>query len=580
MPPERESGVDEHRVLVLAPYGRDATLTAGLLEQHGLAARVCPDMETLLGELRRGAGAAVVVEEAFTPASLALASAALAQQPPWSDFPIVVFTARGASASQNLRVLESLAGLGNVTALERPVHPATLVSAARAALRARQRQYQARRALDQRESELRHRDRFLAMLGHELRNPLSAIRHASETLKLRRSVDTPGQRPLSVIERQIGHLTRLVDDLLEVARVTSGKITLQRQIVEIGGLLRAAVEEVVPGEARIGPRLVWDLPAQEVVFDGDPVRLYQVFTNLLTNAFKYTPAVGHVTISLRAESGWAVVRVADTGVGIGRDVLPTIFEPFAQADRTLDRAQGGMGLGLTVVRSLVELHAGRVEVDSEGPGRGSTFTLRLPLTSGWERAVAPRAPSAAAAPPVAGSVQPRHVLLVEDAEDIRESLQELLSEIGHRVEAAADGEMGVKKALTSRPEVALIDIGLPRIDGYEVARRVRAALGPDILLVALTGYGQPEDAARAHAAGFDLHLRKPTAIEEIERLLAGYRTPAPGGDGSASGSGDEPGQDQGVEGDHQADQGGEDDAVLDDGAEDGRFVAHLAGGGR
>jgi CheY-like chemotaxis protein len=346
--------------------------------------------------------------------------------------------------------------------------------------------------------------------------------------------------------------------------VTSGKIGLQRQAFDLVAVLQAALDEVLPAGQLPGPVWKMDLPPEGLVIEGDPVRLHQVFTNLFTNACKYTPPAGQVVVTLRSDGQGVVVQVADTGVGISQEVLPIIFEPFAQADRTLDRSQGGMGLGLTVVRALVELHGGRVEVDSPGPGQGSVFTVRLPVAPpGLTTAVAAPPP----APPAASLRRPRHVLLIEDSEDIRDSLQELLAELGHRVEVAADGEQGVAQTLASRPEVALVDIGLPRIDGYEVARRVRAALGGDILLIALTGYGQPEDALRARAAGFDHHLRKPMSIDEIDRLLGGR-----------SGRGDEARQQQRVGGDDEADEAGEDDAVLEHGAEDGRLVPHLVRG--
>jgi signal transduction histidine kinase/CheY-like chemotaxis protein len=555
---ELSEPVDEERVLVLTPFGRDASLTANLLERQGIASHVCFGVDELVLELSRGAGAAVVAEEAFSPATVARVASALAQQPAWSDFPFVVFTARDVSARQNLQALEVLTTLGNVTALERPVHSATLISASQAALRARRRQYQSRQALEQREADLRHRDRFLAMLGHELRNPLSAIQHAAEMLTRDQPGDPRRGRPVSVIERQMRHLTRLVDDLLEVSRVTSGKIVLQSQTVDLVPVVQAAAEAFTTTAPHDRPELRLDLPAEGVLVWADPVRLHQMVDNLLTNAFKYTPPGGRVTIRLANEPGWAVVRVSDNGVGISAEVLPTVFEPFAQADRTLDRAQGGMGLGLTVVRALAELHGGEVAAASDGPGRGATFTIRLPLGMVEEDA----RPLPVKPPVGLSSFRSRHVLLVEDAEDIREALFELLTGLGHQVEVAADGEQGVECALTTRPEVAVIDIGLPRIDGYEVARRLRAALGHKTFLIALTGYGQPEDVARARAAGFDQHLRKPMRLDQIARVV--------------SAAGDEPGQQEGVDRHHQRNQTSEHDAVLEDGPEDGGLVSHLA----
>jgi signal transduction histidine kinase/CheY-like chemotaxis protein len=510
----------ERRVLVLAPSGRDATLACQVLEQAQIAARACEDVGALTAAMDEGAGAALLANEALTPAVIAALTAHLQEQPAWSDFPLLIFTARAASAAENRRTLEAFAGLGNVTALERPVHPLTMVSAARAALRARARQYAARAALLDRERDVRQRDEFLALLGHELRNPLGALRNAS-TMVERSGAEVPGlRRPLAIIDRQLRHLTQLVDDLLDVARVTSGKIALKLVPVDLAAAARAMVDEMSkPCRER---RLQIDMraPRKPVVVMADPVRLDQILTNLLTNALKYTPSEGRIDVSVGVDDGEAVLRVADTGVGLSAEVLPTIFEPFTQAARTLDRSQGGIGLGLSVVRALARLHGGEVAVTSEGLGRGSEFVVRLPHAPGARLAAAgAEAGGVASSSPVATT--PRHILIVEDGADNRESLQELLEAQGHRVDTAIDGERGVEQALAGRPEVALVDIGLPRLDGYEVARRIRGAMGSKIFLIALTGYGQPDDRARAAAAGFDVHITKPLDFGALERLIAG-----------------------------------------------------------
>jgi CheY-like chemotaxis protein len=247
---------------------------------------------------------------------------------------------------------------------------------------------------------------------------------------------------------------------------------------------------------------------------GDRLRLEQVINNLLTNALKYTPPGGRIEVSVTGGDP-ATLRVVDTGVGISAEVLPTIFEPFTQASQTLDRAQGGMGLGLSVVRALVRLHGGEVFASSAGAGRGTTFTVRLPGVHDATGLIAPSNGTAVVAPSPA-----RHILIVEDSDDNRESLQELLESQGHRVDTAMDGEQGVERAIAVHPEVALVDIGLPRLDGYEVARRIRAAGGSDIFLVALTGYGQPEDRTRAVAAGFDVHITKPINFNHLHEILS------------------------------------------------------------
>jgi len=506
----------ERRVLVLAPSGRDATLASQVLEQAQIAAVVCPDVAALVAAMDEGAGAAVLANEALTPEVIAPLAAHLHHQPAWSDFPLLIFTARAASASENRRTLEAFAELGNVTALERPVHPLTMVSATRAALRARARQYAARAALSDRERDVRQRDEFLALLGHELRNPLGALRNAA-TMVERSGGEIPGlHRPLAIIDRQLRHLTQLVDDLLDVARVTSGKIALKVVPVDVVAATRAMVDEMAKVSRERRLQIDLRAPSEAVVVMADPVRLDQILTNLLTNALKYTPSQGRIDVSVGVEHGEAVLRVADTGVGLSAEMLPTIFEPFTQAARTLDRSQGGIGLGLSVVRALARLHGGDVAVTSEGLGRGSEFVVRLPHAPA---ARVEAAATAAAVEPLANT--PRHILIVEDGADNRESLQELLEGLGHRVDTAIDGERGVEQALAERPEVALVDIGLPRLDGYEVARRIRGAMGSKIFLIALTGYGQPDDRARAAAAGFDVHITKPLDFRTLERLLAG-----------------------------------------------------------
>jgi CheY-like chemotaxis protein len=258
-------------------------------------------------------------------------------------------------------------------------------------------------------------------------------------------------------------------------------------------------------------------PDRPVMVMGDGVRLEQILSNLLTNAFKYTPAGGHVqvTVSHDEETSQALLSISDTGMGISTDMLQTIFDPFTQSQRTLDRAQGGMGLGLSVVRALVQLHGGQVTAASAGLGHGSTFAVRLPIIATLP--TEDRSPLRASRSN--GSSSRRRILIVEDSVDNRETLTELLEAIGHDVAVAADGESGIERALAYHPEVVLIDIGLPGLDGFEVARRIRAAVGAEIFLVALTGYGQPEDRARALAAGFDVHITKPISLDTLENVI-------------------------------------------------------------
>jgi PAS domain S-box-containing protein len=353
------------------------------------------------------------------------------------------------------------------------------------------------------EAANRAKDEFLAMLGHELRNPLGAISSAAHVLGMAETRGADTARPREIIQRQVQHLARLVDDLLDVSRVVAGKVVLRLQPVDLADAARRVA-------AMHGGRHVISVETRRVWVSADPTRLEQIITNLLANAVKYTPAGGEISLEAGIEGAGAVLRVRDRGAGIRAEILPRIFDLFVQGDRSLERTGGGLGIGLTLVRRLVELHGGTVEAASPGPGRGSTFTVRLPAL-----AVAPEPGAAASAP---GPAAARRVLIVEDNDDAREMLRNLLRLLGHEVHEARDGVTGVREARRIRPDVALIDIGLPGIDGYEVARRVRADV-PGVRLVAVTGYGQPDDLERARAAGFDVHLVKPVDPQQLQQAL-------------------------------------------------------------
>jgi CheY-like chemotaxis protein/two-component sensor histidine kinase len=324
-------------------------------------------------------------------------------------------------------------------------------------------------------------------------------------------------RERRVIRRQTQLLSRLVDDLLDVARVTSGKIVLDRRSVDLRELVARCV--LNSGGAAKDAGISLSLSTNGAAWvSGDAVRLEQIVNNLLTNALKYTPPGGRVEVRIARDGPDAVVRVADTGVGMDPEILPRVFELFTQADDALDRAHGGLGIGLTLVRSLVELHGGTVSAESPGRGLGSTFTVRLP---GAEVGATASAEEEGGGP----ALESRRILLVEDNADVRDSLRELLEESGHLVMAAADGLEGIQLASSFRPDAAFVDIGLPGLDGYGVARHLRQILGDDVLLVALTGYGLPEDRRRALEGGFDAHLTKPVTLRAILRLLAEARVP-------------------------------------------------------
>ncbi len=361
----------------------------------------------------------------------------------------------------------------------------------------------------------RAKDEFLAMLGHELRNPLGTISNALTLLDVA-GRDERERQVIAVVRRQAGQLARLVDDLLDMSRLTTGKIRLQLELVDLRALARRCVETLEQSGRGAGHRV--SVEGTEAYALGDAARLEQIVNNLLDNALKYTPAGGRVVVRTAAEDGHALLSVRDTGRGIERELLPRVFDLFVQEAQSLDRPRGGLGLGLAVVKQLIELHGGTVSAASAGAGRGSEFTVRLP-------AAVPAPPAAAVPEPRRTDTRAgaRRVLVIEDNDDSREMLQMLLESAGHVVETSADGPSGLARLQAFKPDVALIDVGLPGLDGYTVARMARARADTSaIRLVALTGYGQAEDRARALAAGFDQHVTKPVdpfALEELVRAL-------------------------------------------------------------
>jgi PAS domain S-box-containing protein len=376
-----------------------------------------------------------------------------------------------------------------------------------------------RRRSEALEESARRVDEFLAMLAHELRNPLAPIRNAAGVMRLGRLSDPRLEWARDVIDRQVAHLTRLVDDLLDVSRVTSGKITLRKEPLDLALAAARAVESSRPLIDARRHRLELSLPAEPVRVAGDLTRLAQVLQNLLDNAAKYTPEGGAVRLTVGREGGEAVARVRDTGVGVPADLLPEVFELFKQGSRSLDRAEGGLGVGLTLVRRLTEMHGGSVEVHSEGPGRGSEFVVRLPLLADPARgAVSQPAAPGESAPPAAA---PRRVLVVDDNPDAAQSLAMLLGLWGHDVRTAHDGPAAVAAAAGYRPDLVFLDIGMPGMNGYEVARALRRLPGlGGVTLVAVTGYGQDDDRDRTRRAGIDHHLTKPPDAAALARLLA------------------------------------------------------------
>jgi signal transduction histidine kinase/CheY-like chemotaxis protein len=501
------------RILILAPTGRDAELASVALRNAGLEGEVCRTVEALCDEAERGVGAAIITEEALNVAAMKCLRQALEKQPAWSDLPLVIFTSRP-SAELTVRSFEQLGARANVTLIERPIRVKTMVSATVAALRARRRQYEIHDLVSELERRVDERDQFLAMLSHELRNPLAAISLAVDSL----GADASISNEHAILVRQTRHLAKLVDDLLDIARVTTGKISLHMSAVDLVDVAAHCVEMARARSEARRLKVAVHPAVEKAVVGADAVRLEQIVTNLLSNAIKYTPPGGEVDVFIEADNDDAVLRVRDNGKGIAPEMLTRIFDMFMQGETTIDRSDGGMGVGLTLVRKLVQLHRGTVRAYSRGSGSGSEFVIRLPLADpATEVGAAPVQPHAAATAPA--KPEARRILVIEDNPDIRDLLRIKLRQLGHNVEAAEDGTKGLDRLLASMPDVALIDIGLPGIDGYEIARRVREKVGADVYLIALTGYGQAEDKKEALAAGFNVHLTKPADFVDLQNIL-------------------------------------------------------------
>jgi signal transduction histidine kinase len=370
----------------------------------------------------------------------------------------------------------------------------------------------------------RRKNEFLATLAHELRNPLAPIRYALEVLRVQADPALAADAR-AVVDRQIQQMVRLVDDLLDVSRISRNKLDLRREPVELSLVVQRAVETSRPLIEAGGQHLTVALPPEPIRLHADPVRLAQVFSNLLNNAAKYTERGGRIWLTTEQVGAEVVVTVRDNGIGIPDDMLPHIFEMFTQVEGALERSQGGLGIGLSLVKWLTEMHGGRIEVRSDGPGQGSEFSVHLPV---------PAAPTAPEESPPSGPADPPaqvrgyRVLVVDDNEDSVSSLRALLTGLGHTVQTAADGLEAVDEAAAFRPEVAILDLGMPKLNGYDAARLIRAQPGGDeIVLIAHTGWGQEEDRRRTQEAGFDYHLVKPVAPAAFERMLTDLQTARP-----------------------------------------------------
>lgn len=506
--------VAEHEVLLLPATRRDGEAIAAFLSRHQILCRVCHRVAEAAEAMADQVGVLVLSDQVVTDPKSHLIALALARQPTWSDLPVILLSKAGNESPE----LSQLVGrMSNVTLLDRPASTRTLLSAIHAALRSRVKQYQMRDqllALQNAENALRHSDRrkdeFLAMLAHELRNPLAPIRTSIDLLpRLIASGDSRASSILGVVDRQVMQLTRLVDDLLDVSRITQGRIEIRRATVELSSIVSQALESVQSLVNEKGHKVVYAVESG-IYVEGDSMRLVQCVSNVLMNAAKYTDNGGTISVKLAGDDKRATLSVADSGIGIPEELLPRIFELFVQDARSLDRSQGGLGIGLSVVRRLIEMHGGQVSAASPGEGKGATFEITLP------RAPAPASAEGAEVPDMPGAAL--RVLVVDDNQDAADSLAMLLSLEGHTVKAVYDPREALELTATFAPHLVLLDIGLPGMDGYEVARRLRSA-GLRAHLVALTGYGQREDIAHARAAGFHGHLVKPVDMDSLKDAL-------------------------------------------------------------
>lgn len=620
------------RVLVVAPHGDDAALTIAILDSAELVSVRCDTAGSLAEELRAGCGVVIATQEALNPDVRAVLEARTADEQVWSDLPILILTQASVSDADETALL----GLGNVTLFQRPIRPATVVSAVRSALRGRERQYAQRerlqaqallaaivassddaiiskrldghivswnqaaerlfghtaeeavgkhvsliipedrldeetmiinrlrkgeriehyetvrktkdgrlveisltispirdaannivgaskvaRDITQRrvvEQQLRDADRrkdeFLATLAHELRNPLAPIRNSLHILRVTAISDPAVERVRDIMERQVNHMVRLVDDLLEISRITRGKIELRRERVELAAIIGSAVETSKPLMDTAGQELIIAIPPEPLTLDGDPVRLAQVFSNLLNNASKYSDSGEKIWLTARREGKTAVVSVRDNGIGIPADMLPRVFDMFTQGQDSLPRAQGGLGIGLTLVRSLVQLHGGTVDALSAGEGKGSEFVVRLDMAPSPARGVRRTSEGRAMGLPL-------RVLVVDDNRDSADSLAMMLSLEGADVRVAYDGQSALDGLADFHPAVAILDLAMADMDGFELARRIRAQPAlRDISLIALSGWGQDARKHESQQAGFAYHLIKPPDSDALRAVIA------------------------------------------------------------
>ncbi len=528
----------EERVLVLALFGGDATQTARILESIEVSAEICDDVVALCRRIEEGAGAAVIAEETLVSAGARLLAQTLEKQPAWSDFPLIVSTVQTEPGHVGFGLAAALGRTANVTLLERPVSRRAMASAVQSALRARRRQLEVRDLLNDLERTSRMKDEFLAVVSHELRTPLTAILGWSHILKSRTMEPPKLAAALETIARNAEAQARLVEDLLDVGRIISGKLGLDLALVDPASAVALAVEAISPTASLRGVSLHVGFDPRIGLARIDATRVQQIAWNLLSNAVKFTPRGGRVAVDLAVVADGFELVVRDTGCGIAPVFLPYVFERFRQQDASTTRRYGGLGLGLAIVKNLAELHGGRATVESPGEGQGATFRVRFPTESlgtardriGDEglRIAAPAL--SAAAPPSLDGVR---IVVVDDDADTRAVMEAMLVGAGAVVRTAAASSEGLQAVAEMRPHLVVADIAMPEEDGYTFVRRLRTRppeAGGRTPAIALTAYAREDDRRRALIAGFTQHMSKPVdparlLVEAAELARAGARTP-------------------------------------------------------
>jgi signal transduction histidine kinase len=526
------------RVCVLAPIGRDAALACEMLRADGIAADVCATVEDLCASIDDEAGALLVAEEALRPEALRTLVGRLDRQPPWSDIAVIVL-AGGQFTSSSERPLVVLGPLRNVTILERPVRRLILTRTVAIALRGRRRQLELKAYLEERADLLRRerlanrmKDEFLMTVSHELRTPLTAIYGWARMLVTGQIRDDQKRRAVETIERNARAQMQLVNDLLDVSRAISGKVRLDVQPVDLGEVVLAAIDSMQPAADAKGIALEAVLDPNARPISGDRDRMQQVVWNLVSNAIKFTPGGGRVQVTLQRRDAHIEIAVSDTGSGIEPEFLPHVFDRFRQADAGTTRQHGGLGLGLAIVRHLVELHGGSVMVESAGAGAGTTFRVQIPQTLTLDEGV-DKAPSRAAiveawtaggsTRPTSGGLCDLRVLVVDDEPHARELFSAIVEHAGAEVRVAGSVRDALAILPSWAPDVLLSDIEMPQEDGHALMEQVSALEGGDkhrLVAIAVTAHSRPEDRLRALEAGFSWHLPKPVEPSELVRVIA------------------------------------------------------------